>query len=166
MRACEAVYLDRNFTRSEQLAEKYRDIFDSFNSPDTLEEVAESYAARKSYLKALAIYDKLFSKARKDKDSCSGAPFTRCASTTMTGLYVLRMVQSGALNSKKSEILGEIFFHNQQYADALECFDKVAQKGKEFEIDDPNSLVALDSAYSRPRSTMKPYLFSRRRRRG
>ena len=53
-----------------------------------------------------------------------------------------KLVQNEALDLKKSEILGHIFYRDQNYLDALKYFGKVPQNGKEFELDDPNSAVA------------------------
>ena len=145
---CELIrqyYSDKDFLRVVQLHDKYHRTIDSFQSPAALEQVAESYASLKFYSNALAIYDKLLSKGQKKNE----ALLLRCA------LYALRLndngrsfqycklVQSGeALDLKKSEILGHIFYRDQKYPDALKYFGKVFQNGKEFELDDPNSAVA------------------------
>ena len=137
-------FSDKDFVKVVQLHEKYRRVFDSIQSPDILEQIAESYASLKFYPNALAIYDKLISKGQKKGEDL----LLRCA------LYALRLndngrsfqfcklVQSEAMDLKKSEILGHIFYRDQKYADAVKAFGKVLQKGKEFEMDEPDSYVA------------------------
>ncbi len=144
---CELIrqyFSSNDFIKVVQLHDKYHRIIDSFQSPAALEQVAESYASLKFYSNALAIYDKLFSKGQRKSE----ALLLRCA------LYALRLndngrafqfcklVQNDALDLKKSEILGHIFYRDQKYPDALKYFGKVAQSGKEFELDDPSSSVA------------------------
>jgi tetratricopeptide (TPR) repeat protein len=149
---CELVgryFSDKDFTGIVQLHDKYRRVFDSLQAPAVLEQIAESYASLKFYSVALSIYDKVFAKGQKKEED-----LLRCA------FYALRLndsnkssqfckaVQSEAMDMKKSEILGHIFYRDQKYADALKSFGKVLQKGKDFELDDPDSWVAYgDSLY-------------------
>lgn len=136
-------FSSRDFVKAVQLYEKYRGVFDSIQSQEILEQIAESYASLKFYSDALQIYDKLIAKGRKGDD----LPL-KCA------LYALRLndgggasqycklAQSEASDIKKSEIFGQIFYRDKKYADAVKSFGKVLQKGKEFEMDDPDSYVA------------------------
>jgi tetratricopeptide (TPR) repeat protein len=149
---CELIgqyFSDKDFIKVVQLHDKYHRIIDSSMSPAVLEQVAESYASLRLYSNALAIYDRVFSKGKKRDE----ALLLRCA------LYALRLndsgrsfqfcklVQSEALDLRKAEILGHIFYRDQKYVDALKYFDKVLQKGKEFELDDPDSLVAYGYSF-------------------
>jgi tetratricopeptide (TPR) repeat protein len=143
---CELVrqyYSEKDYIKVVQLYEKYHRIIDSLQSSPALEQVAESYASLRFYANALAIFDKIIAKGQKKNDGL----LLRCA------IYALRLndngrsfqfcklVQSEALELKKSEILGHIFYRDQKYPDALKYFGKVVQSGKEFELDDPNSAV-------------------------
>jgi tetratricopeptide (TPR) repeat protein len=137
-------FSDKDFMQVVQLHDKYRRVFDSIQSPDVLEQVAESYAWFKFYSNALDIYDSLIAKGLKKGDDV----LLRCA------LYALRLndcdrafrfcklVQSESADLKKSEILGHIFRRDRKYADAVKFFAKVLQKGKDFELDDPDSFEA------------------------
>jgi tetratricopeptide (TPR) repeat protein len=108
-----------------------------------LEQIAESYASLKFYSNALAIYDKLFAKGQKKNEGL----LLRCAVYALRlndngrSFQYCKLVQNEALDLKKSEILGHIFYRDQKYLDALKYFGKVPQNGKEFELDDPNSEV-------------------------
>jgi tetratricopeptide (TPR) repeat protein len=144
---CELIrqyFSDKEFIKVVQLHEKYQRVVESLQSPAALEQVAESYAELKFYSDAIAIYDRLFAKGQK-KDE---ALLLRCAVYALRinddgrSFQFCRLVQNEALDLKKSEILGHIFYRDQKYADALKYFGKVSQKGKEFEFNDPNSLYA------------------------
>ncbi len=136
-------FSDKDFVKVVQLHEKYRRVFDSIQSPDVLEQIAESFASLKFYSNALPIYDKLIAKGQKKGDDL----LLRCA------LYALRLndndrslqfckpVQSDAMDLKKSEILGHIFYRERKYADAMKSFGKVLEKVKEFELEDPDSFT-------------------------
>jgi tetratricopeptide (TPR) repeat protein len=144
---CELIkqyYSEKDYIKVVQLHDKYHRIIDSLQSATVLEQVAESYASLKFYANALAIYDKLLSKGQKKTD----ALLLRCAVYALRlndngrAFQFCKLVQGEALDLKKSEILGQVFYRDQKYADALKYFSKVAQSGKEFEMDDPNSAVA------------------------
>ncbi len=77
-------FSDKDFIKIVQLHDKYRRVFDSIQSPDVLEQVAESYASLKFYSNALTIYDKLMSKGQKKGED----QLYRCA------LYALRLNDS------------------------------------------------------------------------
>jgi tetratricopeptide (TPR) repeat protein len=139
-------YYGRHYDRAIKLIGQYRAVFNSINSPETLEEIAECYAAQKSYFSALEVYDRLFSQEQgKNVDGL----LLRCA------VYALRLrdygrasnyaqaAKSGVLDLKKTEILGHVFYHNEQYSDAVNCFEKVIQQRNTFYITDPNSYAAL-----------------------
>ncbi len=127
-----------------QLYENYRRVFDSFQSPGVLEQVAESYSSLKLYSNALEIFDKLIAKGQK-KD---GDLLLRCAvyglriNDTGRSFQYCKLVQGDALDLKKSEILGHIFYRDQKYAEAVKSFAKALPKGKEFEMEDPDSYEA------------------------
>jgi tetratricopeptide (TPR) repeat protein len=137
-------FSSKDFVKVVQLHDKYRRVLDSLQSPDILEQIAESYASLKFYSNALEIYDPLIAKGRKKGDDL----LMQCA------LYALRLndggrsfqycklVQSDAADLKKSEILGHVFYRDRKYADAVKFFSKVSQKMKEFEIDNPDSYEA------------------------
>src|SRR5208337_277834 len=74
----------KDFVKVVQLHDKYCRVFDSIQSPDVLEQVAESFAALKFYSNALTIYDKLIAKGQKKGDDL----LLRCA------LYALRLNDS------------------------------------------------------------------------
>ncbi len=135
-------YYGRNYDRAITLIHQYRAVFNAVNSPEALEEIAEIYAAKKSYLNALQVYDRLFSQQQgKNVDGL----LLRCA------VYALRLrdygrasnyaqaAKSGVLELKKTEILGQVFFHNEQYSDAINCFEKVIAQRNTFYLTDPNS---------------------------
>ncbi len=136
------LYFNRNFDKVVQLSDKYRVVFDSINSPETMEEIAESYAARKFYLKALKTYDKLL--AQQHGGNLDGL-LLKCA------VYALRLrdynrasryaqaAQSGALELKKTEILGQVFYRSEQYGEAVSSFEKVLKQRNEFYITEPDS---------------------------
>ncbi|MGA2026477.1 MAG: tetratricopeptide repeat protein [Syntrophobacteraceae bacterium] len=138
-------FSDKDFVKVVQLHDKYCRVFDSIQSPEVLEQVAESFASLKFYANALPIYDKLIAKSQKKGDDL----LLRCA------LYALRLndndkclqfckpVQSDAMDLKKSEILGHIFHRERKYADAVKSFGKVFEKVKGFELDDPDSFTAF-----------------------
>ncbi|MGD0400588.1 MAG: tetratricopeptide repeat protein [Syntrophobacteraceae bacterium] len=137
-------FSDKDFVKVVQLHDKYSRVFDSIQSPDVLEQVAESFASLKFYANALPIYDKLIAKGQKKGDDL----LLRCA------LYALRLndndrclqfckpVQSDAMDLKKSEILGHILYREHKYADAAKSFGKVFEKVKDFELKDPDSFTA------------------------
>jgi tetratricopeptide (TPR) repeat protein len=135
-------FSDKDFIKVVQLHDKYRRVFDSIQSPDVLEQIAESYAALKFYSNSLQIYDTLIAKGQKKGDDL----LLRCAVYALRindngrAFQFCKLAQSDALDLKKSEILGHIFYRDQKYADALKYFGKVAPKGKELELEDPNSL--------------------------
>jgi len=134
----------KDFMKVAQLYENYRRVFDSFQSSGALEQVAESYSSLKLYSNALEIFDKLIAKGQRKE----GDLLLRCA------LYALRindsgrsfqyckLVQGDAFDLKKSEILGHIFYRDQKYAEAVKSFAKALLKGKEFEMEDPDSYEA------------------------
>ncbi|MDR3554737.1 MAG: tetratricopeptide repeat protein [Syntrophobacteraceae bacterium] len=139
-------YSNSDFDKTIRLVDKYRAIFNSMNSPETLEEVAESYAARKSYYNALQTYDRLL--AQQHGANLDGI-LLNC------GVYALRLrdfgrasryaqaAQSGALKLKKSELLAQIAYHNEQYAEAVGYFEKVIQQRNDFYLSDPDSYAAF-----------------------
>ncbi|MDR3566523.1 MAG: tetratricopeptide repeat protein [Syntrophobacteraceae bacterium] len=139
------LYFHKDFDMAVRVADKYRVVFDSVDSPETLEEIAESYAGKKSYLKALQAYDKLF--LQQHGGNLDGL-LLRCA------VYALRLkdyarashyaqaAQSGVLELKKSEILAQIFYRNEQYADAVAGFQKVLQQRNDFYLSEPDSYTA------------------------
>ncbi len=129
-----------NFLRVVQLYEKYRQVFDASQSPDTLESVAESYAALKFYPSALEIYDRVLTKKRNDEMLLRCALYALRAGDYSKAAQFCKQVQSEAYDLKKSEILGHIAYNDQKYADAAKDFGKIVQKQKEFELTDPNSL--------------------------
>ncbi len=141
-------FSDKDFVKVVQLHDKYRRVFDSIHSPDVLEQVAESYASLKFYSNALSIYDKLIAEGQKKGDDL----LLRCA------LYALRinddgrsfqfckLAQSDAVDLKKSEILGHIYYRDRKYVEAVKSFGKVLEKVKEFELDDPDSYFAFGSS--------------------
>jgi tetratricopeptide (TPR) repeat protein len=144
---CELIrqyFSDNDFVKVIQLHDRYRRIIDSLQSQAALEQIAESFASLQFYSNALEIYDRIFAKGQKKNEGL----LLRCA------VYALRLndngrafqfckpVQNEALDLKKSEILGHIFYREQKYPDASKYFGKVAQSGKDFELDDPNSAVA------------------------
>jgi tetratricopeptide (TPR) repeat protein len=141
-------FYGKEYIKVAQLHEKYRRVFDSMQSADVLEQVAESYAALKLYPNALEIYDGLIAKGRKKGDEL----LLRCAvyalrlDDTARSFQYCKLVQSDAADLKKSEILGQIFYRDRKYADAVKYFAKVLQKGKEFEIDEPDSYEAYGSS--------------------
>lgn len=123
--------------------DKYRRFFDSIQSQSTMEQVAESYAALKFYPQALSVYDGIFSKGRKKDEDL----FLKCAVYALRyndsgrAFQYCKLVQSDAEDLKKSEIFGHIFYRDQKIADALKSFSKVVQKGKDFDLVDPDSLA-------------------------
>ncbi len=137
-------FAGKDFMKIVRLHDKYRRVFDSMQSPDVMEQVAESYASLKFYSDALDIYDDLIAKGRKKSDDL----LLRCAVYALRlndggrSFQFCKLVQSEAADLKKSEILGHIFYRDQKYADAVKSFAKVIQKGKEFELEDPNSYEA------------------------
>jgi tetratricopeptide (TPR) repeat protein len=146
------LYFHNDFETAVRVADKYRLVFDSVNSPETREEIAESYAEKKLYLKALQTYDKLF--ALQHGGNLDGL-LLRCA------VYALRLkdydrasryaqaAKSGVLELKKSEILGQIFYHREQYAEAVADFEKVLKQRNEFFLSNPDSNTAFGYALYR-----------------
>jgi tetratricopeptide (TPR) repeat protein len=134
----------KDFIKAVQLHDKYRRVFDSMQSADILEQIAESYASLKLYQNALEIYDGLIAKGRKKGDDL----LLRCAVYALRlndsgkSFQYCKLAQSEAVDQKRSEILGDIFCHDQKYVEAVKYFAKVLQKGKEFEIEDPDSYEA------------------------
>ena len=124
--------------------EKYRRVFDSLQSPDILEQIAESYSSLKFYPNALAIYDKLIAKGQKKGEDLlfRCAVYALCINDNGRSLQFCKLVQSDAMDLKKSEILGHLFYRDQKYAEAVKAFGKVLQKSKEFEMEEPDSYVA------------------------
>jgi tetratricopeptide (TPR) repeat protein len=126
------------------LHDKYRRVFDSVQSPDILEQIAESYAALKLYSNSLQIYDTLISKGQKKGDDL----LLRCAVYALRindngrSFQFCKLAQSDALDLKKSEIFGHIFYRDQKYGEALKYFGKIVQKGKDFELEEPDSYEA------------------------
>ncbi|HYA43944.1 MAG TPA: tetratricopeptide repeat protein [Syntrophobacteraceae bacterium] len=137
-------FSSKNFIKAVQLHDKYRRVFDSMQSPDTLEQIAESYASLKFYYNALDIYDGLIAKGRKKGDDM----LLRCAlyglrlNDSGRSFQFCKLVQSESADLKKSEILGHIFYRDRKYVDAVKHFGKVLQKAKEFEIEEPDSYEA------------------------
>ena len=137
-------FFSKDFIKVVKLHDKYRRVFDSSKSLDVLEQIAESYASLKFYTEALDIYDGLIAKGRKKGDDL----LLRCAVYALRindngrAFQFCKLAQSEAADLKKSEILGHIYFRDQKYADALKSFSKVTQKGKEFELEDPDSYEA------------------------
>jgi tetratricopeptide (TPR) repeat protein len=138
------LYSDKDFVKVVQLHEKYRRVFDSMQAPDILGQIAESYASLKFYSNALTIYDKLISKGQKKGEDLllRCALYALCVNDNGRSSQFCKMVQSEAMDLKKSEILGHLFYRDQKYAEAVKAFGKVLQKGKEFEIEEPDSYVA------------------------
>ncbi len=134
-------YADKNYIPAVQLYEKYRALFDTMQPADMWENIAECYAGLKFYSNSLEIYDRLIAKGQRKGDDVQ----LKCA------LYAIRSGDqdrssqycrfvSDASDLKKSEIQGHIFYRDRKYADAVRCFAKVLQKGKELENADPDSL--------------------------
>ena len=134
-------FSSKDFIKAVQLHDKYRRVFDSMQSPDSLDQIAESYASLKFYSNALDICDALIAKGRKKGDDL----LLRCAVYALRlndggrAFQYCKLAQSETSDLKKSEILGHIFYRDRKYADAVKYFAKVLQKAKEFEIDDPDS---------------------------
>ncbi len=137
-------YTDKDYVKVVQLHEKYRRVFDSLQAPDILEQIAESYASLKFYPNALAIYDKLISKGQKKGEDLlfRCAVYALCINDNGRSLQFCKLIQSEAMDLKKSEILGHLYYRDQKYAEAVKAFGKVLQKSKEFEMEEPDSYVA------------------------
>lgn len=133
-------YSAGNYLKVVQLYEKYRPVFDAVQTPDTLESVAESYAALKFYPSALEIYDRILTKKKTDDILFRCALYSVRACDYNRAELFCKQVQSDAYDLKKSELLGHITYNDQKYADAGKYFGKVVQKQKEFQLKDPNSL--------------------------
>ncbi len=138
-------YSTGEYDKAIALAQKYRSMFNSLTSPEALEEIAQSYAARKSYFYALQIYDRLL--AAQHGKNLDGI-LLRCAvyalrlrDFTRASHYV-RAARSGALQLKKSEILGQLDYRNEQYADAVAALGNVLQQRNQFYLGDPDSYAA------------------------
>ncbi len=138
-------YSNKNFDKVVQLVDKYRGLFNSIDSPATLEEIAQSYAALKSYLNALKIYDRLL--AQQHGQDLDGI-LLRCAVYALRlkdyhrALHYAQQAQSGVLEWKKSEIFGQIYYLKEQYSEAIGCFGKVLHQRNQFYISDPDSYAA------------------------
>jgi len=138
-------FSDKDFVKVVQLHDKYRRVFDSIQSPDVLEQVAESYASLKFYSNALPIYDKLIAKGQKKGDDL----LLRCAVYALRlndngrSFQFCKLAQSDAMDLRKSEILGHIFYRDRKYVEAVKSFGKVLDKVKEFELEDPDSFAAF-----------------------
>ncbi|MGO9314753.1 MAG: tetratricopeptide repeat protein [Syntrophobacteraceae bacterium] len=137
-------YSDKDFVKVVQLHEKNRRVFDSIQAPDILEQIAESYASLKFYANALTIYDRLISKGQKKGDEIflRCALYALCLNDNGRSFQFCKLVQSEAMDLKKSELLGHLFYRDQKYSEAVKAFGKVLQKGKEFEIAEPDSYAA------------------------
>jgi tetratricopeptide (TPR) repeat protein len=109
-----------------------------------LEQIAESYASLKFYSNALTIYDKLISKGQKKGEDLllRCALYALCMNDNGRSFQFCKLIQSEAMDLKKSEILGHLFYRDQKYAEAVKAFGKVLQKSKEFEMAEPDSYVA------------------------
>ncbi len=137
-------FSDKDFVKVAQLYEKYRRVFDSMQSTETMERVAESYSSLKLYSNALEIYDKLIVKGQKrgDEQLLRCALFALRIDDTARSFQYCKLAQSDAVDLKKSEILGLIFCRDQKFFEAVKCFGKVLDKVKEFEFDNPDSFAA------------------------
>ena len=137
-------YSDKDFVKVVQLHEKNRRVFDAIKAPDVLEQIAESYASLKFYSNALTVYDKLTSKGQKKGEEIllRCALYALCLNENGRSFQFCKLVQSEAMDLKKSELLGHLFYRDQKYAEAVKAFGKVLQKGKEFELEEPDSYVA------------------------
>ena len=137
-------YSDKDFVKVVQLHEKNRRVFDAIKAPDVLEQIAESYASLKFYSNALTVYDKLTSKGQKKGEEIllRCALYALCLNENGRSFQFCKLVQSEAMDLKKSELLGHLFYRDQKYAEAVKAFGKVLQKGKEFELQEPDSYVA------------------------
>ena len=141
-------YSEANYISVIQLHDKYRGVFDSMQTQDVLEGIAESYGALKFYLQALAIYDRLLSKSTKKSEDL----YLKCALYSLRindlnkSLQFCKLVQGESSDLKKSEILGHISCRERRYADAVKYFSKFQQKQKDLELTDPDSLEAYGAA--------------------
>jgi tetratricopeptide (TPR) repeat protein len=138
-------FSDKDFVKVVQLHDKYRRVFDSIQAPDVLEQIAESYASLKFYSNALQIYDKLIAKGQKKGDDLllRCALYALCLNDNGRSFQFCKLAQGDAVDLRKSEILGHIFYRDRKYAEAVKSFGKVLEKVKEFELDDPDSFAAF-----------------------
>jgi tetratricopeptide (TPR) repeat protein len=137
-------FSDKDFVKVVQLHDKYRRVFDSIQAPGVLEQVAESYASLKFHSNALQIYDKLIAKGQKKGDDLllRCALYALCLNDNGRSFQFCKLAQGDAVDLRKSEILGHIFYRDRKYAEAVKSFGKVLEKVKEFELEDPDSFAA------------------------
>ncbi|MGC8490341.1 MAG: tetratricopeptide repeat protein [Syntrophobacteraceae bacterium] len=144
-------YAQKNFKEIVQLVGRYQPVFKAINAPETMEEIALSYAGQKLYSNALDTFDKLI--AQEQGVNLDGI-LLKCS------VYALRLkdykralgycqaAQSGALESRKDEILGQIYYRKEQYGEAVSSFGKALKAGGRLDIRDPDSYAAFgDSLY-------------------
>ena len=113
-----------------------------------MEQIAESYASLSFYPVALSIYDKLFARGlKKDEDLLKCALYALRINDNGRSFQFCKPVQSEAMEMKRCEILGHIFYRDQKYAEALKYFGKVLLKSKDFDLDDPDSWVAYGNSF-------------------
>ncbi len=138
---------EKNYIAVLQLHDKYRRILDDIQSAEVQENIAESYGALQFYSIALEIYDRLIAKGLKKGDEV----MLKCALYALRyddrnrALQYCRLVQSEAMDPKRSEILGHILGRDHKFADAQKSFAKVIQKGRDLELTDPDSLQIYGS---------------------
>lgn len=139
-------YSNKNFDRIVKLVAKYQGIFDTINLPETLEEIAESYARQKLYSLALKTYDKLLS--QQHGMNLDGL-LLRCADYALSmqdydrAFHYCQAAQSGVLEFEKEEILGQIHYRNEQYGNAVSCFENALKARGRLDIREPDSYAAL-----------------------
>lgn len=139
-------YTQKDFEKTVALVDRYQPIFSSINAPETMEEIALSYARQKLYSNALETFDKLI--AQEQGVNLDGI-LLKCS------LYALRLkdykralrycqaAQSGALECRKNEVLGQIYYRKEQYGNAVDSFEKALKAGGRLEIRDPDSYATL-----------------------
>jgi tetratricopeptide (TPR) repeat protein len=136
---------EKNFAAMIQLHDRYRRVFENMqNRPEVLETIANAYAELKFYPSALGVYECLLAGSREK----SGEQLFKCALYAFQAgddgkaSQYAKMIRSDQLEARKSELLGQIAYREQKYADAQKYFSAVFQKKKDFELSEPDSYMA------------------------
>lgn len=135
-------FAEKNYLGVVQLHDRFKRVFDLMQqTPEVLEQIAESYAAMRFFSNSIELYDRIFAKSPKKNEE----QLLKCAVYSLRmGDYgkssqFCRQIQSEALDLKKSEVLGHISCRELKHAEAVKYFSKILQKQKEFDLIDPDT---------------------------
>jgi tetratricopeptide (TPR) repeat protein len=127
-------YAGKNYPEVIQLYQDNKSQFQFWGSPEFDIMAAESYGSLKLYPNALEIYRQIMSKGGKKNDEWlfKAAHYAFLMRDMEKATQLALQIQSETFDRQKAEMLGQIYFEQKKYKEAVQYFGKIFQSDKVF----------------------------------